>query len=134
MCLFLSLLVRHFPLRAQSRPEGCEGRQTISGREKARLSLVERPQLFTTPTSSIDPGLPAVRAFRFTCFKVLSVLRGIGRSGASSNPHCVVLHDPSAERPHDLDDPFFEKEVQERIGGVIASAAHGGRKAESGRQ
>lgn len=87
-----------------------ERRQTIRGREQAWLPLVERPQLFT-PSSSIHPGLPVVRAFRSACFKMLSALRTIGRSRASSNPHCVVLHDPGAERPHDLDDPFFEKEV-----------------------
>jgi hypothetical protein len=35
----------------------------------------------------------------------------------------VIVHDPDAERPHDLDDPFFDAEVQSRIAGVIASNA-----------
>ena len=35
----------------------------------------------------------------------------------------VIVHDPDAERPHDLDDPFFDPEVQSRIAGVIANNA-----------
>ena len=31
--------------------------------------------------------------------------------------------DPGAERPHDLDDPFFDPKVQSRMAGVIASNA-----------
>ena len=34
----------------------------------------------------------------------------------------VILHDPAAERPHDLDDPFFDANVQRRVGALIASA------------
>ena len=36
----------------------------------------------------------------------------------------VVVHDPAARRPHDLDDPFFDLKVQARIASVIASAGH----------
>ena len=32
----------------------------------------------------------------------------------------VVVHDPAAQRAHDLDDPFFDDKVQTRIGDVIA--------------
>jgi hypothetical protein len=35
----------------------------------------------------------------------------------------VVIHDPGAERPHDLDDPFFDPKVQSRMAGVIADSA-----------
>ena len=35
----------------------------------------------------------------------------------------VIVHDPAAERPHDLDDPFFDKKIQSRIGDVIAKNA-----------
>jgi hypothetical protein len=35
----------------------------------------------------------------------------------------VVVHDPGAERPHDLDDPFYDPKVQARLAGVIASHA-----------
>ena len=33
------------------------------------------------------------------------------------------LHDPAASRPHDLDDPFFDPKVQERMANVIAVSA-----------
>jgi hypothetical protein len=35
----------------------------------------------------------------------------------------VVFHDPGSLKPHNLDDPFFDKKVQERIADVISSAA-----------
>ena len=35
----------------------------------------------------------------------------------------VVTHDPAASRPHNLDDPFFDQEAQERIAKVIAKSA-----------
>lgn len=38
-------------------------------------------------------------------------------------PSGVLLHDPAALRPHDLDDPFFDSEVQRRLADVIAEAA-----------
>jgi len=34
----------------------------------------------------------------------------------------VVVHDPGSQRPHDLDDPFFDPAVQSRIAGVIADS------------
>ena len=34
----------------------------------------------------------------------------------------VVVHDPAAQRAHDLDDPFFDDKVQTRIGDAIAHA------------
>ncbi len=36
----------------------------------------------------------------------------------------VIIHDPAAEKAHDLDDPFFDDKVQTRIGDVIANAKH----------
>ena len=38
-------------------------------------------------------------------------------------PREVIVHDPGAERPHDLDDPFLDPAVQSRIGGMIADKA-----------
>ena len=35
----------------------------------------------------------------------------------------VIIHDPAAQRPHDLDDPFFDDKVQTRIGDAIAHAS-----------
>jgi hypothetical protein len=34
----------------------------------------------------------------------------------------VIIHDPAARGPHDLDDPFFDGEVQARVADVIAHA------------
>ena len=37
--------------------------------------------------------------------------------------HEIVVHDPAAQEPHDLDDPFFDQEVQQRVASVIARGA-----------
>jgi hypothetical protein len=34
----------------------------------------------------------------------------------------VIVHDPAAQRPHDLDDPFFDEKIQTRMGDVIGHA------------
>jgi hypothetical protein len=48
-----------------------------------------------------------------------------GAAGDAPRPQVqdVIVHDPGAERPHDLDDPFLDPAVQSRIGGVIAGKA-----------
>jgi hypothetical protein len=35
----------------------------------------------------------------------------------------LLVHDPGSAKPHDLDDPFFDRKVQERVGAAIAKAA-----------
>ena len=35
----------------------------------------------------------------------------------------VIIHDPASQRPHDLDDPFFDQKVQTRIAEAITNAA-----------
>lgn len=35
----------------------------------------------------------------------------------------VIIHDPESQLPHDLDDPFFDRKVQERMADVIAHSA-----------
>ena len=35
----------------------------------------------------------------------------------------VILHDPGAQRPHDLDDAFYDPKLQLRIGREIAKHA-----------
>ena len=39
-------------------------------------------------------------------------------------PPAVIVHDPAAQRAHDLDDPFFDDKVQTRMADVISSAGH----------
>jgi len=46
-----------------------------------------------------------------------------GHPAREPAPPEVILHDPGAQRPHDLDDPFFDPAVQSRIAGVIADNA-----------
>jgi len=46
-----------------------------------------------------------------------------GQPAREPAPPEVILHDPGAQRPHDLDDPFFDPAVQSRIAGVIADNA-----------
>ena len=46
-----------------------------------------------------------------------------GTSANKPKPPEVIVHDPGAERPHDLDDPFFDPKVQSRMAGVIANNA-----------
>jgi hypothetical protein len=35
----------------------------------------------------------------------------------------VIFHDPASEKPHNLDDPFHDNRVQERIAEAISTAA-----------
>ena len=35
----------------------------------------------------------------------------------------VIVHDPAAQQPHNLDDPFFDSGVQSRVARVIANNA-----------
>ena len=43
-------------------------------------------------------------------------------AGGSASPE-VIVHDPYAALPHNLDDPFFDPEVQRRMASVIANSA-----------
>lgn len=43
-------------------------------------------------------------------------------SNAPPPANAVIIHDPDARRPHDLDDPFFDRGAQSRIAEVIARA------------
>jgi hypothetical protein len=42
-------------------------------------------------------------------------------------PQDVIVHDPDAARPHDLDDPFLDASAQSRLGGAIAKSVSGNR-------
>ena len=47
-------------------------------------------------------------------------------AGSCSSRSAVTFYDPAASRPHDLDDPFFDRKVQEGVGRAIAEAALSG--------
>jgi hypothetical protein len=51
-----------------------------------------------------------------------NTVTGQQASSAPASPE-VIVHDPDAQRPHDLDDPFFDPDVQSRMAGVIADNA-----------
>jgi hypothetical protein len=40
----------------------------------------------------------------------------------------VFVHDPAAAKPHNLDDPFDNPEVQQKVGELLAAAARDGRR------
>lgn len=42
--------------------------------------------------------------------------------GTRSSFSGTMVHDPASSKPHDLDDPFFDRKVQERVGAAIANA------------
>lgn len=56
------------------------------------------------------------------------LLRNLWATVAASKPSSarptpqVIVHDPEAKLPHDLDDPFFDRKVQSRMADVIAHA------------
>ena len=43
--------------------------------------------------------------------------------GPRPAPLGIIIHDPDASKPHDLDDAFLDPKVRERVGAVIANAA-----------
>lgn len=45
-----------------------------------------------------------------------------GQKASAPLPSAQVVHDPTAQQPHDLDDPYFDGKVQARMGDVIAQA------------
>ncbi|HEY5166403.1 MAG TPA: hypothetical protein VII80_01200 [Pseudolabrys sp.] len=66
----------------------------------------------------------SVQMMSQTVRKFWFAVTGQTHSAAEKAAPVVVLHDPAAQRPHDLDDPFFDLKVQARIADVIASAGH----------
>jgi hypothetical protein len=50
------------------------------------------------------------------------LVRGLWAKPAPLPADAVIVHDPDAKRPHDLDDPFFDRRVQSRAAEVIAKA------------
>ena len=76
--------------------------------------LIFRP-LQKATVMRIRPMLQAIRRFR---------MAATGQK--SPYPHLTareaVVHDPAAQQPHDLDDPYFDPKVQRRFADVISNA------------
>jgi hypothetical protein len=60
--------------------------------------------------------------FTRTIRDLWAAMTGLPSAAAPAAPE-VIVHDPDAQLPHDLDDPFFDRGVQSRIAGVIACNA-----------
>jgi hypothetical protein len=56
------------------------------------------------------------------CDLWIALTRQKQSSGQNTLPE-VFLHDPAAQRPHDLDDPYFDPKVQSRMAEVISKNA-----------
>jgi hypothetical protein len=56
---------------------------------------------------------------------ILSMLQKLWSAVFPTRPARLapLIHDPDSSKPHDLDDPFFDQKVQERVGAAIAKAA-----------
>lgn len=59
--------------------------------------------------------------------KISDLVQNLWASVAGGQPRKalpeVIVHDPEAKLPHDLDDPFFDRRVQSRMADVIAHSA-----------
>jgi hypothetical protein len=64
----------------------------------------------------------AARSAFESALRVLSGLLSSNRHESDSRIHGVIVHDPDAQKPKDLDNPFYEAGTQERIGAFIARA------------
>jgi len=47
--------------------------------------------------------------------------RIFGKKESQIPPEGFILHDPAAQRPHDLDDPYFDAKLQQRLGKAIGT-------------
>jgi hypothetical protein len=65
---------------------------------------------------------PAMAGFTHALRNLWARLIGPSDPKPQASVPPVVVHDPAAQRAHDLDDPFFDDKVQTRVGDVIAHA------------
>jgi hypothetical protein len=65
-----------------------------------------------------DPIRIMSQAVRKSWLAVTANKRLAGETTAS----VLILHDPAARRPHDLDDPFFDPKVKARVAKIIVGA------------
>jgi hypothetical protein len=63
-----------------------------------------------------------VRSLLRSALKMCSALLGGERSKPGAGIPEVFIHDPKAQGPQNLDDPFLDTEAQSRVGETIARA------------
>ncbi len=79
----------------------------------------------SSPAACKQARIPPVKADIVQAKPVPSMsqlVRGLWAKSAPLPADAVIVHDPAARRPHDLDDPFFDRRVQSRVAEVIAQA------------
>jgi len=64
-----------------------------------------------------------VRSLLRSALKMCSALLGGERAKPGAGIPEVFIHDPKAQGPQNLDDPFLDTEAQARVGETIARAA-----------
>jgi hypothetical protein len=52
--------------------------------------------------------------------RMWSAFMGVNPGSSAGRLQGVVLHDPEAQKPQNLDNPFHDPGTQERVGDVIA--------------
>jgi hypothetical protein len=81
-----------------------------------------------TPYIAIAAGILLSTAIGILCYSQVSRRVSLGRTwrqavfGARFSRLGVIIHDPDRSKPHDLDDPFFDPKVRDRVGVLIANA------------
>jgi hypothetical protein len=70
-----------------------------------------------TPYVAIAVGVVLAITIGIICYRQRS-----GRANLSASRPGIMIHDPDSSKPHDLDDPLFDREVQGRVGAAIANA------------
>jgi hypothetical protein len=64
-----------------------------------------------------------VEILRGAAQRVWSAVAGSGRARSPGATSPVIFHDPDANKPKNLDDPFQDPKVQERVAKLISQAA-----------
>lgn len=64
----------------------------------------------------------SVRKMSQAARKVWFAITAKKRLACETTGPALVLHDPAARGPHDLDDPFFDPKVKARVGNIIVGA------------
>ena len=72
---------------------------------------------FSQRSRRVGSGVSSRQSILLICQK----LRSIFFHARPPQPG-IIVYDPDASKPHDLDDPFFDPRVRERTGAVIANA------------
>ena len=76
------------------------------------------------PTKPVETKPDQVRPFQTMSQVVRDLWPAVSEPAPppAPPPDTIIVHDPAAQAPHDLDDPFFEQRTQARVASAIAEA------------